>query len=150
MNEPLADTLPLRDLPINVGGEWRRGRGHAYQSLTVSAELHAASAEDAAEAVERAHDAFVKTNWAHRKPHERAVVLHRIAEAIHTWREELAHLQRRDNGKPITETRALVDNTYKQFSISTPFGGWRDSGIGREKERLGIPSTWNRRACTGA
>ena len=52
MNEPLADKLPLRDLPINVGGEWRRGRGHAYQSLypadlCVSAELHAASAEDA-------------------------------------------------------------------------------------------------------
>jgi hypothetical protein len=26
-------------------------------------------------------------------------------------------------------------NTYKQFSISTPFGGWRDSGLGREKGR---------------
>ncbi|HSV51126.1 MAG TPA: aldehyde dehydrogenase [Burkholderiaceae bacterium] len=29
-------------------------------------------------------------------------------------------------------------NTYKQFSISTPFGGWRDSGLGREKGRLGL------------
>ena len=29
-------------------------------------------------------------------------------------------------------------NTYKQFSISTPFGGWRDSGLGREKGRRGI------------
>jgi len=29
-------------------------------------------------------------------------------------------------------------NTYKQFSISTPFGGWGASGLGREKGRLGI------------
>lgn len=29
-------------------------------------------------------------------------------------------------------------NTYKQFSISTPFGGWQDSGLGREKGRHGI------------
>jgi aldehyde dehydrogenase (NAD+)/betaine-aldehyde dehydrogenase len=120
--EPLADRLPLRDLQINVAGEWRRGRGHAYQSLypadlSVSAELHAASAEDATEAVERAHDAFVRTDWARRKPHERALVLYRIAEAIRARKEELAHLQRRDNGKPIVETRALVDSAAGTFQF---------------------------------
>ena len=29
-------------------------------------------------------------------------------------------------------------NTYKVFSIATPFGGWRDSGLGREKGHAGI------------
>lgn len=122
LDEPLAAQLPLKDLPINVAGEWRRGRGHAYASVypadgSVSAELHAASAEDTREAIERAHDAFVTSDWATRKPHERALVLYRVAEAIRARREELAHLQRRDNGKPINETRALVDSAAGTFQF---------------------------------
>jgi betaine-aldehyde dehydrogenase len=36
------------------------------------------------------------------------------------------------------ETGTVWINTYKQFSISTPFGGWKDSGMGREKGHFGI------------
>lgn len=122
MNDPLHDRLPLRALPILVAGEWRPGRGPTYASLyphdgSVTAELNAASAEDAQEAVERAHVAFLKSGWAQKKPHERATVLFRIAEAIRARREELAHLQRRDNGKPINETRALVDSAAGTFQF---------------------------------
>ncbi len=122
MNDPLATQLPLRDLPINVAGEWRRGRGVAYASIypadgSVSAELHAASADDANEAVERAHDAFGKTDWRTRLPHQRAAVLHTVAQTIRARREELAQWQRRDNGKPISETRALVDSAAGTFQF---------------------------------
>ncbi|HVB89452.1 MAG TPA: aldehyde dehydrogenase [Beijerinckiaceae bacterium] len=36
------------------------------------------------------------------------------------------------------ETGTVWINTYKQFSISTPFGGVKDSGLGREKGRQGV------------
>lgn len=122
MSDPLKQQLPLSDLPICVAGEWRRGRGHAYTSIypadgSASAELHAASAADAAEAVERADEAFRRTDWASRKPHERARVLYRVAEGIRARREELAQWQRRDNGKPINETRALVDSAAGTFQF---------------------------------
>lgn len=40
-------------------------------------------------------------------------------------------------GRAITTGTVWV-NTYKQFSISTPFGGEKDAGLGREKGREGI------------
>jgi acyl-CoA reductase-like NAD-dependent aldehyde dehydrogenase len=36
------------------------------------------------------------------------------------------------------QTGTVWVNTYKQFSVSTPFGGVKMSGTGREKGRLGI------------
>jgi betaine-aldehyde dehydrogenase len=36
------------------------------------------------------------------------------------------------------DTGTVWINTYKQFSIATPFGGTKDSGLGREKGRDGI------------
>lgn len=36
------------------------------------------------------------------------------------------------------ETGTVWVNTYKAFSISTPFGGFKESGLGREKGLNGI------------
>jgi acyl-CoA reductase-like NAD-dependent aldehyde dehydrogenase len=48
--------------------------------------------------------------------------------------------------RPRVQAGTVWINTYKQFSISTPFGGWRDSGLGREKGRLAYSSTWSRKS----
>lgn len=37
-------------------------------------------------------------------------------------------------------------NCYKQFSISTPFGGWKESGLGLEKGRNGILGNMRQKA----
>jgi acyl-CoA reductase-like NAD-dependent aldehyde dehydrogenase len=66
-----------------------------------------------------------------------------LAQANHSVYALAAGIWSRDYKRALRIGRAVQAgtvwiNTYKQFSISTPFGGWRDSGIGREKGRLGI------------
>jgi betaine-aldehyde dehydrogenase len=118
MNHP--DTSLVTSGDIFIGGEWRQGRGNQYASIypadqSVNAEISTANADDAREAVEIADRAFRKADWAGLKPHQRAAVLHRIASLIEARHEALAQLQRRDNGKPISETRALVTSAASTF-----------------------------------
>ena len=108
--------------PILVGGEWRQGRGAAYATRypaddSVNAELAAASVADVEEAVQAADAAWRMASWRGLKPHERAGILLRISARIRSRAEELAQLQRKDNGKPITETRALVASAAGTFQF---------------------------------
>ncbi|MFS8974030.1 aldehyde dehydrogenase [Cupriavidus necator] len=109
-------------LPICIAGEWRLGTGDRYATRypatgEVVAELNAASLADVEEAVQGAQRAFVSSGWAQRKPHERAAVLYRVAELIRAQAEALAQRQRLDNGKPISETRALVASAAGTFQF---------------------------------
>ncbi|MCS8169571.1 aldehyde dehydrogenase [Pseudomonas aeruginosa] len=116
----MIDLNPIQ--PICIAGEWRAGGGDLYESLYPAtgeavARLHAASLEDVEEAMAGAHRAFRESGWAQRKPHERATVLYRIAALICERSEELAQLQRLDNGKPIRETRNLVASAAATFQF---------------------------------
>lgn len=113
-------TTQLR--PICIAGNWRLGGGAQYDTCypatgEVVATLNAASVDDVEEAIQGAHKAYLESGWAQRKPHERAAVLYRIAQLIRERAEELAQLQRRDNGKPINETRALVASAAGTFQF---------------------------------
>ena len=109
-----------------IGGRWRDGSGPLYGTEypadgSVVAELHAASVADADEAVQAAEAARHRPSWAGLKPHQRALLLHRMAAGIRDRAEELAQLQRLDNGKPISETRALVASaagTFQYFAAA--------------------------------
>ena len=109
-----------------IGGRWRDGSGPLYSTEypadgSVVAELHAASVADADEAVQAAEAARHRPSWAGLKPHQRALLLHRMAAGIRERAEELAQLQRLDNGKPISETRALVASaagTFQYFAAA--------------------------------
>lgn len=112
----------LARLPINIAGEWRLGGGDETVSRypatgEVVGRLRAPSLGDVEEAIQRADHAFRTCGWRQRKPHERAAVLHRIAQLIRERAEPLAQLQRLDNGKPISETRALVASAASTFQF---------------------------------
>ena len=105
-----------------TAGKWRDASGPRYQTEypadgTTVATLHAATADDVDEAVQVADVARQRPSWANLKPHERATLLHRIAAGIRERGEELAQLQRLDNGKPIKETRALVASAAGTFQF---------------------------------
>lgn len=109
-------------LPICIAGEWRLGGGDVYESLYPAtgepiARLRAASLADVDEAIARAHQAFLTSGWAQMLPHERATVLHRVAQLIRANAETLAQKQRLDNGKPISETRNLVASAAGTFQF---------------------------------
>ncbi|MDY0748087.1 aldehyde dehydrogenase [Paucibacter sp. R3-3] len=109
-------------LPINVAGHWRLGGGDIYESLYPAtgepiARLRAASLDDVEEAIQGAARAFRTSGWAQRLPHERAAVLHRVAQLIRDNAEALAQKQRLDNGKPIKETRSLVASAAATFQF---------------------------------
>ena len=109
-------------LPLCIAGEWRLGGGDVYESLYPAtgqpiARLRAASLADVDEAITRAHQAFLHSGWAQQLPHQRASVLHRVAQLIRENSEELAQKQRLDNGKPISETRNLVASAAGTFQF---------------------------------
>lgn len=112
-------TEPIQTL---IAGQWRHASGPQYTTEyphdgSTVASLHAATAADVDEAVQAAEVARHRPSWAGLKRHERAGILHRIAAGIRERGEELAQLQRLDNGKPIKETRALVASAAGTFQF---------------------------------
>ncbi|MEN9559514.1 MAG: hypothetical protein RLZZ502_725 [Pseudomonadota bacterium] len=101
----------MDSLQAYFAGTWRDGSGPRYTTLypadgSVVAELSACTSEDVDLTIRAA--AAAQPAWAAKKAHERALVLYRMAELIRQESESLARLQTLDNGKPLSETRALV------------------------------------------
>jgi betaine-aldehyde dehydrogenase len=107
-------------LKTYFSGQWRDASGALYRTEypatgEMVAQLHAATAQDVDEAVRFAEAARHKPDWVKLMPHQRAAILHKMAAIILERGEELASLQRLDNGKPVKECRALVASAAGTF-----------------------------------
>ena len=115
------------DLPDNrlfIGGEWRKGQGAAIESRfpadgSLNCVIDGASRDDAMEAIRSGVKAQADPSWLNMKPHERARILHRIADGIEANADRIAWIQSRDTGKTLSETSALASSaggTFRYFA----------------------------------
>ncbi len=66
--------------------------------------------EQITEAIKRAHHAQTEGLWRKMLPHERALIMRKIAQFLLDDKDRLAQLQMSENGKPISECLRIVDN----------------------------------------
>jgi betaine-aldehyde dehydrogenase len=111
------------DLPdgrLFIGGEWAEGTGAEIASTypadgSLNRVLKGASRADGERAIARAVAAQADPAWRGMKAHERARILHRIADGIDANRDRIAFIQTRDTGKTLRETTALAASAAGTF-----------------------------------
>ena len=92
-----------------IGGRWESSSGGEYQEVVnpatgkVIAKVPKGTAEDVDKAVAAARKAFDEV-WFESTPRERSEALLKLASAIETHGDELAHLESENVGKPLAPT----------------------------------------------
>ncbi|QKV97639.1 aldehyde dehydrogenase family protein [Streptomyces sp. NA02950] len=111
-----------------IGGAWVPAvSGHVFDSVdpatgSVLTQVPDGDAQDVDRAVTAARRAFNDSNWRRMSPMDRGLLLHRIADLIEAHADELALLEARDNGKPVSVARSVdVGTSIKLFRY---FAGW--------------------------
>lgn len=118
-----------------ISGEWVDGTGtrqiNAINPATgeIMDTIMEASVEDAERAIQAAHDSFYRTReWRDLDAQTRSDILLKIADKIEEKLEDIARTESMDNGKPLREAEADVDDAVHCFRyyaglIRTPEGG---------------------------
>ena len=101
----------IRNYEMLIDGAWcGASDGGAFDSLNpatgeVWARIPEATAEDVGRAVQAAHDAFSKGDWARMTPSERGKCLRRLGDLLADKSEQLGRTETIDSGKMFKETR---------------------------------------------
>jgi betaine-aldehyde dehydrogenase len=103
-----------------IGDKITAGSGALLRSVnpadgSINYEIAGASAADVDRAAALAQNAVRDAGWRNQKPHERARLLSRIADAIAANAEILARQQMIENGKVLAECRAQVASAAATF-----------------------------------
>jgi phenylacetaldehyde dehydrogenase len=123
--------------PMLVGGEWVPARSGRVIDVvdpgteTVIAQVPRGSVEDVEDAVVTAREAFDAQRWLNIPVPERSRIIWRIGDLIEANAEELALLESRNQGMPITSARRGIATIARVFRY---YAGWADKLGGRSME----------------
>ncbi|HWP09608.1 MAG TPA: aldehyde dehydrogenase family protein [Polyangiaceae bacterium] len=141
---PAARVFIARAQRLFIGGRWvEAASGKTYETLDPATEKVICSvalgdAEDVDRAVRAAHQAF--STWASTLPAARERLLLRLADLIEANLDELAELESLDQGKLLTQARAIDVPTAA--SLFRYHAGWATKIEGRTATlSIGIPNT---------
>ncbi len=99
-----------------VGGEdWCGSGGTTFQSHDpgtgdVLAEVHAYTAADVNQSVDKANESFKKSGWSTLAPNDRGVRLHRFADLVEQQKEVVSQIEAIDAGKLPAHAMGDVEN----------------------------------------
>src|SRR5271154_3615524 len=109
-----------------IGGKWVPSKsGKTFETINpANEEVLALVAEgdkaDVDEAVKAARNAFEEGKWRSITPHQRTRYLLKLADLIDKYADELAELESLDNGKPVSQARAIdiagAAGTFRYFA----------------------------------
>src|SRR5579863_1395429 len=108
--------LEVADIPSDrlfIGGEWRPPRsGETFEDIdpgtgAVISRVARASKDDVDDAIAAARRAY--SDWSKRSPTERGALIRKWAELIRESRDDLAAIEARDVGKPLSAARLNID-----------------------------------------
>lgn len=152
--------LSQAQIPIYVNGEWRQASdGRTFDVLRPStgevlATISAASATDVDDAVKAGRAAF--SGWSALSTKDRAVLLHRLADAMERDQDVLASLESRNIGKSLPEAlnfdilfaaqgyRYFADMaSHSSHSRPLPLANMEASQVFRPRGVCGFVIPWN-------
>ncbi|MDF7774782.1 aldehyde dehydrogenase family protein [Sphingomonas sp. AOB5] len=110
-----------------IGGQWVPAQsGKTFETINpangeVIGHAAAGDAADVDAAVAAARKAFENPAWSGMNPHGRSRLLLKIAAAIEANAEELAQIESRDNGSPLSIARMMIAGVGETFVY---YAGW--------------------------
>jgi phenylacetaldehyde dehydrogenase len=145
-DDVLATDLPLLNRPLRllIDGDWVEGQAQPLSVLNPSTgEVLTTSASadeaDVDRAVAAARRAFDNGPWSRMAPAERALLLHRLADALEAAKDEFARLETLNCGKPL----AVARNFEVTAAVSTLRynAGWATKLNGETRD-VSLPGDW--------